>query len=122
MGNSGYPFTCPWDTSMTGFALVKRTKGWTWTRNKAEEVAESVVKEWDQYCTGQVYGYNAGEDGEIGSCWGFYGDAGMKYMIEEAKSEIDCHVNQLIKDHCDRLKTQIKNHVPLYCREPLAIQ
>lgn len=121
LGRSGYPFTCPWDTSMSGFVLVHRTKGWSWKRNQAEKIAESVVEGWNQYLSGEVYGYNS----EIGGCWGFYGDEGRKRMIEDAKGEIDFYIKraneQIIKDHFNKMRTWITNRVPLYVRQPLQL-
>ncbi len=115
MGRSGYPFTCPWDTSMRGFALVKRMKGWTYTRTKAEVVAKSVVEEWDDYCTGQVFGYvvDEGED----SCWGYIGDMGD--CINDAKGIVDYMVKDAKQNHFSYLKDMIKNHVPLSHRKSL---
>lgn len=109
LGRSGYPFNCPWDTSYKGFVLVKRCKGWTYTRKKAEELAQSEVEEWNTYLSGDVYGYNS----EVGGCWGFYGDEGRKQMIEDAKGEIDYEIEKKRESHFKQLKTWIKNRVPL---------
>jgi hypothetical protein len=79
-----------WDSSHIGFVLVKHTKGWSWTREKALVIAGSLLIEWNQYLSGEVYGY----DSEIDSCWGFYGDEGKADMIEEAKGEIDRHIEK----------------------------
>lgn len=107
-----------WDTSMSGFVLVKREKG-CWSKQKAEKYAEGLVESWNEYLSGEVYGYNS----EVGGCWGFYGDEGMKQMIEEAKSEIDHYVKRsfekALRSHFDQLKVWIKNRVPLYIRKPL---
>lgn len=84
LGRNTYPFTCPWDTSFKGFALVKRQKGY-WKREKAFEIAQSLIKEWNQCLSGEVFGYNS----DCGSCWGFYGEEEIPRMIEEAKAEID---------------------------------
>ena len=108
MAKSGYPFTCGWDTSMKGFALVKRTKGWTWTRNEAEKVAKSVVEEWDDYCTGQVYGYSIDDYKE--SCWGYYGDT--NYCIEDAKEAVDSMVREEREIKTQKVKNWIRNSVP----------
>jgi len=80
-----YPFNDRWDVSTTGYVLVKRGKGWSWTREKASKIAESIITEWNQYLSGEVYGYNS----EAGGCCGFYGNEGKKQMIEEAEAEID---------------------------------
>jgi hypothetical protein len=119
LGRTNYPFDCRWDTSFKGFALVKRTKGWSYRREKAYQIALCLIEEWNQYLSGDVYGYNS----EVGSCWGFYGDT--KYMISEAKSEIDSHIQttteQAVKQHAAQIKQWAKNHVPLQYRTPLTI-
>jgi hypothetical protein len=122
LGRDSYPFTCPWDTSMAGFVLVEKTKGWSWRRDKARKCAESLVSEWNIYLSGQVFGYNAyvpDEDGEedhgIGSCWGYYGDPDEKdaYIVSEAKASIDWYLKDQMKKRADKLKTFIRNRVPL---------
>jgi len=121
LGRNCYPFDCPWDTSMSGFVLVKRTKGWSWGRDKAEKIAISLVEGWNQYLSGDVYGYNS----EIGGCWGFYGKEGRGRMIGEAKGEIDYEIERknadTLKGHFKNMKVWIRNRVPLYVRRPLDI-
>jgi len=97
------------DVSFKGFALVQRMKDWSYTEDKAYKRAEALVEEWNTYLCGDVYGYQS----KCGSYWGFYGDEGYKYMIEEAKSEIDYHIKKQIKKHGELLKTWIVNKVPL---------
>lgn len=118
LGRTSYPFTCNWDTSYRGFALVKRQKGWTYTRTKAEKVAKSIVEEWNQYLGGEVYGYDTGTD----SCWGYYGDEGRKEAISQAKACIDFEVKDTIKTHCNKVKQWIRNKVALIYREPLQFE
>ena len=112
LGKNTYPFTCQWDTSFAGFVLVKRTKGWSWTEEKACVIAGLEVDEWNMYLSGDVYGYNS----EHGSCWGFYGEEGMKDMIEDAKAEIDYAIKEELKQHLIQLKQWIKAKVPLQYR------
>lgn len=57
---------------------------------------EGEVEEYDQYLTGQVYGYIVeAEDGEEDSCWGFFGD--LKYVKEEAESSADWQNERMAK-------------------------
>lgn len=107
-----YPFTCNFDTSFAGFALVKRGKG-MYTRDKAYKAAESLISTWNKYLSGEVFGYTS----EYGSCWGYYGTDSIPYMIEEAKGEIDQAEKEQIRQHGRKVKTWIKNHVPLTKRE-----
>lgn len=116
LGKSGWPFNCPWDTSFKGFALVKRIKGWSWKEKSAREIAGYVVEEWNDYLSGNVYGYNI-EEGD--SCWGYYGDPEKSGLIDDAKASIDALILEKRQSHFDRLKKWIKCRVPLFVRQPL---
>jgi len=116
LGRDNYPFTCNWDTSFKGFVLVKRMKGWSWAREKARVIAQSIVDEWNMYLSGDVYGY----DSEAGGCWGFYGKEGYKEMILQAKKKIDYDIQKANLAHFVQLKKWIKGRVPLQYRKPLA--
>ncbi len=121
LGRDSYPFTCNWDTSFKGFVLVKKEKG-TWKRDKARTRAESIISGWNEYLSGNVWGFNIEDkDGEnIDSCFGFYGDYDQPGgMIEECKSIIDSHIIRKRKSHYQQVKTWIKNRVPLLKREAL---
>jgi hypothetical protein len=78
-----YPFNCPWDSGKIGFVLVKKRAGF---RN-IRKAAQSLVDEWNQYLSGDVYGYVIESDGEghEDSCWGFYG---LEYCKTEAKAAV----------------------------------
>lgn len=84
-----YPFNCPWDSGQVGYIYVTReTIIKEWGKNgkaKAEKSLQGEVKEYDQYLTGDVYGYVVETpNGEhLDSCWGFYG---LDYIKEEAES------------------------------------
>lgn len=116
LGRSGYPFSCPWDTSLRGFALVKRQKG-AWAREQARKQASGLIEEWNDYLSGQVYGYSTENDG----CSGYYGDEGMKEAIQQARDSIDAEVRQTIQEHCKQLRRWIGARVPLVYRKPLNI-
>lgn len=111
LSKNHYPFTCPWDTSLAGFALVnvKESKD----EETAYKAAESLISTWNQYLSGEVFGYTS----EYGSCWGYYGRESIPYMIKEAKGEIDQAEREQIREHGRKVKTWIKNHVPLTKRE-----
>jgi hypothetical protein len=94
------PFSCPWDSGQVGYIYVthdeikkeynvKRIS--KSVRQKAINLLESEVKTYDQWLTGEVYGYVI-EDSLTGnmlnSCWGFFGYP-YNYMIDECKSIID---------------------------------
>ena len=55
-------------------------------RERARRLMDDEIKEYNEYLSGQVYGYVVNG---VDSCWGFYGEDGYKRMIEEAKEQID---------------------------------
>ena len=110
-----YPFNCPWDSGQVGYIFVTKeavrkeysckhiTKK---TLDKARELLQGEVKEYDLYLTGEVYGYKlfrvnddfdpdsddpeeCGE--ELDSCWGFLGD---EYIKQEIQSQIAYYQEQ----------------------------
>lgn len=88
------PFSCRWDSGQVGFIILDRaqllkTHG---TKRITKELKEKLftylkgeVETYDQYLTGDVYGYVIeDEDGEeVESCWGYYGEG---YAEEEGES------------------------------------
>lgn len=83
LGNTAYPFNDQWDSGQIGFVLVQKRAGF---RN-IRKAAESLVDEWNQYLSGDVWGFIVEDEGvNVDSCWGIYG--GM-YAIAEAKVSID---------------------------------
>ena len=83
------PFSCPWDSGRVGIIYVTKEKikqeyGWkVLTKARKEKILsylENEVEVYDQYLTGDVYGYQVvetheedGSEVETDSCWGFYG-------------------------------------------------
>lgn len=75
---------CNWDTSH-GIGVVCIPKEWE-DQNDSETI-DSVLNEWNQYLSGDVwYFVVTGPDGEEESCGGFYG---QEYCMKEAKSIAD---------------------------------
>lgn len=84
----GGQFSCPWDSGQIGYVLVKKRQGF---RN-IRKAAESLVSEWNDYLSGNVYGFVVERDGEtVDSCWGFFGDY-KKYCLIEARQAADYEV------------------------------
>jgi len=88
-------FSCQWDSGMVGFIYISYEKiqseyGSMNTEqiNKVREYLINEVKVYDQFLTGDVYGYiiSNDENDHIDSCWGFYG---YDYCLNEAKAYID---------------------------------
>jgi hypothetical protein len=80
-----------WDTSHVGAMFISKTEAKT--KDGAYKLAGSLLKTWNQYLSGEVYGYmiedKEGNGDEIGGVWGFYGDWNESGLIESAKDEID---------------------------------
>lgn len=97
------PFNDPWDSGAVGFiyadraTLLKEYGGTRITakiRARALDVLRHEVDAYDQYLTGDVYGYVANrlhedgaEDGD--SCWGLFG---YDYAIKTAREAVDALV------------------------------
>lgn len=90
------PFGCKWDSGQIGFIFVSKEKLKKELNVKritkqiierAEKCLLSEVKTYDQYLTGEVYGYKViDENGnEEDSCWGYYGEDSI---VDEFKNEI----------------------------------
>jgi hypothetical protein len=93
VGDHNFP-DARWDVSSTGYVLVKREK-YTYTREAAFKMAESITKEWNEYLWGEVWGFkitDAEDDEVVDSCWGFYGDE------ENCMTEAENVVNSLIEN------------------------
>lgn len=98
------PFSCRWDSGQVGFAIIFKSqieKGWgtleNW-RETADRVIEGEVKVYDDYLTGNVYGFEVYVDDEIAdSCYGFYGDVD-EYILGEAKSSAEYHIEKLAEE------------------------
>ena len=81
------PFSCRWDSGKVGFIFVSKDKarselGWKHLTKprieKLETYLDGEVESYDQYLTGNVWGYQVIEDDEVvDSCWGFFGSDPM---------------------------------------------
>ena len=117
------PFSCPWDSGQVGFIYVTKEKIIKEfgaynadTIAKANDCLRAEVNTYDQYLTGDVYGFVVedpkGE--EVHSCWGFYGS---EYCMEEAKSVVDADIKEKLAERVKKLKTLVRNKVPFDRRE-----
>ena len=118
---------CTWDSSAVGYIYLtaKRARDeMQWkllTKGRIKKIYEYLNNEistYDQYLTGDVYGYII-EDQDceiIESCWGFFGS---DYCQEEADRAVAYLVKRDKKNRIERLKELIRNHVPLFLRPAL---
>lgn len=107
------PFSCSWDSGQIGWIYVTHGKalsdyGFETIDEEAEQKIETYltgeVETYDQYLTGNVYGYvvepKENNKGIVctGSCWGFYGqDFEENSLLDSARSCIDYEVEQYTK-------------------------
>lgn len=81
-----------WDSGQVGFIYCTQEdidREWDGDKKKAEEYLRGEIKTYDQYLTGDVWGFkvtNPNNGEEIDSCWGFYG---IEYARQEANSSAD---------------------------------
>ena len=103
-GASGWPYNDRWDSMQVGWIVALKEKiltelsanEETW-RERALALMEASVKTYDQYLTGDVYGYTlyveeTDEGGkaewvEIDSCWGFFGSDVLESGLAENVSD-----------------------------------
>jgi len=108
-------FSCGWDSGQVGWIYITKDKieAESWTPEQAEKYLEGEVQVYDDYLTGNVYGYKVtdadGEDKD--SCWGYYGDPEESGCIDEAKGMIDWYVK---KDQEEYEKLPKKRAVEMY--------
>jgi hypothetical protein len=98
-------FGCQWDSFQVGFIFISKQKmlqeygGKIVTQKLKDRVTEYLkgeVETYDQYLTGDVYGYRVfkvenGEEEELDSCWGFYGE---EECISEAKGIVEYYMKE----------------------------
>ena len=77
-----YPLDDRWDSGQIGFVLIKKGVGF----KDIIKSAQSLVDEWNQYLSGEVYGFivEDSDGNHLDSCWGFYGFENCKREAESA--------------------------------------
>lgn len=102
-------FSCPWDSGQVGFIYVSKEKvcaefGWKrLSKGRTEKIRSIMVGEvevYDQYLTGDVWGFRVSEDGrETDCCWGFYGsdplsNGVLDHLADQAKQLVQAGLYQ----------------------------
>lgn len=134
----GYPFNDQWDAGQVGFIWVSKEKvrkeyGWKLITAKREKqiltYLEGEVERYDDYLTGNVWGYRVmyldDVERDIHSCWGYFGDYDKSGLLEDARACLQYEINRLegqwreqLAAHYARVKSWIKNKVPMIYRQP----
>lgn len=94
-------FSCPWDSGQAGWIYCTMDQvrhEWAGDVQAAEKYLRGEVEEYDQYLTGDVWGYVIeDEDGiELDSCWGFYG---YDYALSEGKAALAHAVSNYVPNY-----------------------
>lgn len=113
-------FHCPWDSGQVGFIYVSKEnvrkefnkkRISLQLRHKVLNLLKGEVKLYDQYLTGDVYGYNIDDPytGEhIDSCWRFYGhDWEENGLMEMVKNAIDYQIRLNEKEKAEAMANEI---------------
>ncbi len=99
-----------WDVSQLGAVFVAKTEADT--EAEARKLALGLIEEWNNYLSGNVWGYTIEKDGDtLDSCWGFSGD--IEYCEDEAKSSAKWNAKALLEKHVSKKKAEIRNRIPL---------
>lgn len=86
-----------WDTSHVGVVLVAKKE--FRTVYKALGAAEGLIETWNDYLSGNVYGYEVPKTGD--ACWGYSGDYETSGILDDAKANIDFWIKNGSKDKPD---------------------
>lgn len=83
-----------WDVSQTGLVFISKEE--SKTRAKARKLAQGLLEEWNDYLSGNIYGYRIEKPNgeESGGCWGFYDDYNTSGLIESAEDEIKTYMEE----------------------------
>jgi hypothetical protein len=96
-------FSCGWDSGQVGFIFISKEKireeygVKRITQKVRDRITKNLVGEvetYDQYLTGDIYGYRITDtetDEKLDSCWGFYGS---DYCMEEGKGIVDYYLEK----------------------------
>ena len=135
-GNTIYstkPFSCKWDSGQVGFIFVRKEKIREWYSIKKitkkwietiEGYLESELKEYTSYCNGtDLYRFViADKNGdEMESVGGYHCYDGTEDIMNEAISYVNHYIKRDRKEKIEKVKTLIKNKVPLLVRQQIVL-
>jgi len=116
-------FSCNWDSGQIGFIFISKAKAreiWGWkvlTQKRLSSIEgylKNEIEVYDQFLTGQVYGFQVEKDGEeldgeeLDSCWGFFGDNHEKSgLMDHARNSIDCIISAELDKHGIQTKLEL---------------
>ena len=90
-----YPYNDQWDAGQVGWIYMDKPtmKKEGMSRRQALAYLLCEVETYDQYLTGEIYGYvvETPDDDNVDSCWGFFG---LEHARKEAKSAAAYYVKE----------------------------
>jgi len=120
-------FNDGWDSSCVGIIYIEKEKYRKEfnckrvNKKKVYNFLKADVEEYDNYLTGEVYGYivenEAGEN--IDSCYGYSGNS--EFALNEGIQAAQAQIRYDIKQHIKQVKQWIRNHAPLEKRTGLMV-
>lgn len=112
------PFGCPWDSGLFGFIVAKKEEAMkicgfkTWGEEEAKSVESCLrgeIETLNDYYTGSVYGYIVEKDEtQLDSCWGFYGDDGLKQIKSDCQDYINYKIKKAQRDRIEYLRKRLR--------------
>lgn len=97
-------FSCPWDSGQVGWIYCTEEqvqKEWGGDVDKAREYLEGEVETYDQYLTGQIYGYVVEDE----SCWGYFD-------LDSCKGDAQSAAEHIAKKKNEKLAREIEAERP----------
>lgn len=90
-------FSCQWDSGQVGWIYMSKEKAAKERLSDPLGLLRSEVAEYDQYLTGDVWGYVIEDDDghHLDSCWGFYG---FDHCEEQATESAQAIAKRLAAD------------------------
>jgi hypothetical protein len=114
-------FSCGWDSGQVGWIVVSIEdikKEYNWKvltkkrRKQIEKYLSGEVETYDQYLTGDVWGYiiedENGDQSDYDSCCGFYGE---EYCKEEAQAALSSEIERLKFNKVKELESKKEHEV-----------
>lgn len=111
-----------WDVSQLGAVFVKK-EHWK-TKAQARKAALSLIEEWNDVMSGNVYGYivEDSQGNDVDSCWRFIGDYDSEGgCLAEAREAAKYHEDKRKKEQAAKLKAYVRNNVPLEKRVAFSV-
>lgn len=97
---TGNPFQDPWDSGFFGLLLMNRKE---WGRKITLQQANALLDTYNQWASGDCWGYVVRVGNREESCWGFIGEDAVREAVKEAawrlfEKALEEHLEQALKE------------------------